>query len=233
MNARIAVLASGSGSNLQALLDHFSALGSAAPGEIVLVGSNKPDALALERARRHGVEAIALDQEQRNAGLLAILGERAVTHVVLAGYLRLVPSDVIRSYHGRMLNVHPALLPAFGGTGMYGHRVHDAVIASGVRVTGVTVQFVDEHYDQGPIIAQWPVPVFADDTPSTVAIRVLEVEHQLFPPIVAAVAAGRITLDANGRASGMPGRVTYGHFAASDAAGAADALASWPASHDP
>jgi formyltetrahydrofolate-dependent phosphoribosylglycinamide formyltransferase len=229
MSARIAVLASGGGSNLQALLDHFGTLGADAPGEIVVVASDKADALALERARRHGVEAVALDQAQRTAGLLTILGERAVTHVVLAGYLRLVPSDVARSYHGRMLNVHPALLPAFGGKGMYGHRVHEAVVASGARVTGATVHFVDEHYDQGPIIAQWPVPVFAGDTASTVAIRVLEVEHQLFPPIVAAVASGRVSLDAEGRVTGTPLAIVYAHFAASDEAGAADAVAAWPA----
>jgi folate-dependent phosphoribosylglycinamide formyltransferase PurN len=127
-----------------------------------------------------------------------------------------------------MLNVHPALLPAFGGQGMYGHRVHEAVVASGVRVTGATVHFVDEHYDRGPIIAQWPVPVFAGDTPGTVAVRVLEVEHQLFPRVVAAVAAGHIALDGHGRVTGTPGGIIYPHFAASDAAGAADALDSWP-----
>lgn len=229
MNARIAVLASGGGSNLQALLDHFAALGATAPGQVVVVASTKPQALALERARRHGVEALVLDEHQRAGGMLGLLGDREVTHVVLAGYLRMVPSDVARSYHGRMLNVHPALLPAFGGRGMYGHHVHEAVIASGVRVTGATVHFVDEVYDQGPIIAQWPVPVFAGDTANTVAIRVLEVEHQLFPPVVAAVAAGRIALDGNGRVTGSPRPIVYPHFAASDDAGAADALSTWSA----
>ena len=108
--------------------------------------------------------------------------------------------------------------------------MHEAVVASGVRITGATVHFVDEQYDQGPIIAQWPVPVFAGDTASTVAIRVLEVEHQLFPPIVAAVASGRVALEADGSVAGTPGHVVYPHFAASDAPGAADVVATWPAS---
>jgi folate-dependent phosphoribosylglycinamide formyltransferase PurN len=134
-----------------------------------------------------------------------------------------VPAEVSHAFHGRILNIHPALLPAFGGRGMYGHRVHEAVVASGVRLSGATVHFVDEQYDHGSIIAQWPVPVFPDDTPSTVAIRVLEVEHQLFPRAVAAVAAGRVTLGADGRVQYTRGRIAWPHFAASDAAGAADA----------
>jgi folate-dependent phosphoribosylglycinamide formyltransferase PurN len=98
-----------------------------------------------------------------------------------------------------MLNVHPALLPAFGGAGMYGHRVHEAVIARGMRLTGPTIHFVDERYDEGPIIAQWPVPVFPDDTADDVAKRVLEVEHVLYPRVVEAVAAGHIRLDDRNR----------------------------------
>jgi formyltetrahydrofolate-dependent phosphoribosylglycinamide formyltransferase len=224
MSASIAVLASGSGSNLQAILDHFDALGSDAPGEVVLVASDRPDALALERARRRGIEALPLDREMRTAGLRQLLSDRQVTHVALAGYMRLVPAEAARAWAGRMLNVHPALLPAFGGKGMYGHHVHEAVVASGARVTGATVHFVDEQYDHGATIAQWPVPVFPSDTPETVAIRVLEVEHQLYPRCVAAVAAGRISLGTNRRVALPDDRIRYPHFAASDAAGAADAF---------
>ncbi len=101
------------------------------------------------------------------------------------------------------MNVHPALLPSFGGRGMYGSRVHAAVIAAGARVSGATVHFVDERYDQGAIIAQWPVPVLAGDTPKVLAARVLRVEHALYPPAVLAVAQARIALDANGRATHM------------------------------
>jgi formyltetrahydrofolate-dependent phosphoribosylglycinamide formyltransferase len=223
MSARIAVLASGSGSNLQAIFDYLDALGFEAPGRVTLVASDRPDALALERARRRQVEAVVLDGVLRSRGLLEVLASREVTHVALAGYLRLVPSEVAERYRGRMVNVHPALLPAFGGPGMYGRRVHEAVVASGVRVSGATVHFVDEQYDRGPIIAQWPVPVFPDDTATTVAIRVLEVEHQLFPRAVAAVAAGHVTLDASGRVTRAQRRIAWPHFAASDASGAADA----------
>jgi folate-dependent phosphoribosylglycinamide formyltransferase PurN len=131
------------------------------------------------------------------------LREHAIDLIVLAGYVRLVPTEVVRSYHGRIVNVHPALLPAFGGQGMYGMHVHRAVLASGARVSGATVHFVDEHYDQGPIIAQWPVPVFGDDTEHSLAARVLHVEHLLFPRAVEALAAGRVQLDADGRVRGI------------------------------
>ncbi|HEX6910477.1 MAG TPA: formyltransferase family protein, partial [Longimicrobium sp.] len=115
--------------------------------------------------------------------------------VVLAGWLQLVPSEVVARYHGRMVNVHPALLPAFGGHGMYGMRVHRAVVASGVRVSGATVHLVDERYDEGAIVAQWPVPVLPGDTPERLAARVLAVEHRILPLAVEALArGGRIPL---------------------------------------
>jgi phosphoribosylglycinamide formyltransferase/phosphoribosylglycinamide formyltransferase-1 len=114
--------------------------------------------------------------------------------VVLAGYLRRIPDEVVRRYADRMINVHPALLPSFGGAGMYGMRVHEAVLASGATVTGVTAHFVDEEYDRGPIIAQWPVPVLNGDDSATLAARVLRVEHLLYPRVVDAVAGGRLTL---------------------------------------
>lgn len=196
---RVAVFASGSGSNLQAILDQQKALGPAAAAQVVLVLSDHADAGALTRARNAGVTAIALDRTARTSGLAATLAEHRIELVVLAGYMRLVPADVVATYRGRMLNVHPALLPAFGGAGMYGHRVHEAVVARGMRLTGPTVHFVDERYDEGPIIAQWPVPVFPSDTPDAVAKRVLEVEHLLYPRVVEAVAAGHIRLDGNNR----------------------------------
>lgn len=225
MNARIAVFASGGGSNLQALLSYFDLLGDDAPGRIVLVASDKQGAVALERARRRNIEALSLDATMRTTGLLALLEARQITLVALAGYLRLVPPEVTKAFRGRMVNVHPALLPSFGGQGMYGHRVHQAVMYTGVRVTGATVHFVDERYDHGAIIAQWPVPVFASDTAETVGIRVLEAEHQLFPRVVAAVASGHIRLEPDGKVAGAtPGdRIIFPHFVASDDAGAADA----------
>ncbi|HEY5547619.1 MAG TPA: phosphoribosylglycinamide formyltransferase [Gemmatimonadaceae bacterium] len=191
---RVAVLASGSGTNLQAILDRQSALGATAAARVVLVASDQADAGALARARDAGITALALDRTARASGLAAILATHRVEMVVLAGYLRLVPADVVSHFRGRILNVHPALLPAFGGPGMFGHHVHEAVIRRGLRLTGPTVHFVDERYDEGPIIAQWPVAVLPTDTPDELAKRVLEVEHVLYPRVVEAVAAGRIRL---------------------------------------
>lgn len=199
MKSRIAVLASGSGSNLQAILDHADQLGAGRSGEVVLVASNVPGARALDRAAEHGIAAHVLRDHQAPTELLALCDHHAVDLVVLAGYLKLVPAAVVRRFAGRMLNVHPALLPGFGGEGMYGRRVHAAVLASGARVTGVTVHFVSEEYDRGPIVAQWPVPVRDGDTPETLAERVLRTEHLLYPRVVEAVAAGRLALGPDGR----------------------------------
>jgi phosphoribosylglycinamide formyltransferase 1 len=194
---RVAVLASGAGSNLQAILDHQRALGSAASARVVLVASDQPDAGALDRARAAGIAAVYLDRTARTTGLSALLETHRIELVVLAGYLRLVPADVVSHYRGRILNVHPALLPAFGGPGMYGHRVHEAVIQRGERLTGPTVHFVDERYDEGPIIAQFAIPVDPADTPESLAHRVLLIEHQLYPRVIEAVAAGTIRLGAD------------------------------------
>ena len=196
---RVAVLASGSGTNLQAILDHQSALGATASAQVVLVVSDQADAGALSRARDAGITALALDRTARTSGLAAILATHRIEMVVLAGYLRLVPPEVVAHFRGRMLNIHPALLPALGGPGMFGHRVHEEVIARGLRLTGPTVHFVDERYDEGPIIAQWPVSVLPGDTPDELARRVLEVEHVLYPRVVEAVAAGRIRLAEDNR----------------------------------
>ncbi len=200
--ARVAVLASGGGSNLQALLDHERA----APGayETVLVASDRAAAGALDRAAARGVTTAHLADPSDAGALLALLAVHAAELVVLAGYLRLVPAPVTAAFAGRMLNVHPALLPAFGGPGMYGRRVHAAVLHAGARVSGVTVHFVDEAYDRGAIIAQWPVPVLPGDTPERLAARVLAAEHALLPRVVAAVAAGRLALAADGRVGAPP-----------------------------
>lgn len=196
---RLAVLASGSGTNLQAILDHQAALGGAAAGRVVLVASDQAGAGALIRARRAGIPALALSREERTTGLATILATHGIDLLVLAGYLRLVPTDVVAQYRGRIVNVHPALLPAFGGAGMYGHHVHDAVVASGASLTGPTVHFVDERFDEGPIIAQAPVPVLPGDSAEDVATRVLQAEHALYPRVVEAVAAGRVRLGPDNR----------------------------------
>ena len=189
MTMRVAVAVSGRGSNLEALL---RALGADAPAQVVLVVSNRKDAAALDRAREHGVPAEVLSHPADAAEWLDRLGHHRVDLLVLAGYLKLVPAEVIARYRDRILNVHPALLPAFGGAGMYGHHVHEAVLASGARESGATVHLVDEVYDRGRILAQARVPVLPGDTPASLAARVLGVEHRLLPAVVlAAAAAGR------------------------------------------
>jgi formyltetrahydrofolate-dependent phosphoribosylglycinamide formyltransferase len=197
MNSRIAVLASGGGSNLQAILDYFDGLGDRRGGDVALVASNRPAAGAHERAARRDIPAVVIRSEKIPDGMdLAVaLREHRIDLIVLAGYLKLVPPEVVKAHEGRIVNIHPALLPAFGGTGMYGNRVHRAVLDSGVKVTGVTAHFIDEVYDRGRIIAQWPVPVFANDDVNTLAARVLRVEHIVLPRVVDAVAAGRTTLE--------------------------------------
>ncbi len=204
MTRRIAVLASGAGSNLQALMTRFGSPASpgVADGVIGLVGSDRESAGALLIARRHEVPAVVLRDPTDGRGILALLEDAGIDLVVLAGYLKRVPDQVTGAFRGRMLNVHPALLPAFGGRGMYGARLHQAVIDAGVRISGVTVHFVDNEYDHGPIIAQWPVPVLPGDTAATLAARVLSVEHRLYPCAVAAVAAGRVTIGPHQRAQG-------------------------------
>ncbi len=199
--ARIGVLASGGGSNLQTLLDYFAGLGRP-DGAIVWVGSNRADAGALQRAQAAGVPAVVVSAPDDGDALLMQLRDARVDLLVLAGYLKLVPADVVHAFHGRLLNVHPSLLPSFGGEGMYGMRVHEAVLAHGAKVSGATVHFVDEHFDRGAIAAQWPVRVFSDDTPETLAARVLRAEHMLLPRTVAAVASGRVRLADDGRVMG-------------------------------
>lgn len=191
---RVAVLASGSGTNLQALLD--ACVPSPPPpaeAAVVLVVSDRPNAGALARARQAGVATHVVTDPGDGDALLAALSEATTGLVVLAGYLKLVPRPVVEAYAGRMINIHPALLPSFGGKGMYGMRVHRAVLESGATVSGPTVHLVTAEYDRGPILAQWPVPVMADDTPDTLRDRVLAVEHQLLPAVVLAAArAGRV-----------------------------------------
>lgn len=204
MSTRLAVLASGRGSNLRALHEYLSRSGRESPAHLALVLSDHADAGALTFARSRDIATAAIDGGTLGGDrLLAQLGSHRIDLVVLAGYMRLVPEVVVHAYRGRIVNVHPALLPAFGGRGMYGTRVHGAVIAAGARVSGATVHFVDERYDHGAIIAQWPVPVLSGDTPQELAARVLRVEHALYPPAVVAVAQKRIALDDAGRATKM------------------------------
>lgn len=179
----VAVLASGGGTNLQALLDHE---GPDTAYRVEVVISDQEDSGALVRARSAGRDAVWIPTVGRSAedvatDTLSCLRELGVEAIFLAGYLRLIPAPVIEAFSNRILNVHPALLPAFGGKGMYGKHVHEAVIAQGATVSGVTVHLVDEGFDTGAILAQREVPVLPDDDAESLAARVLEAEHVLYP----------------------------------------------------
>ncbi|MFL5547406.1 MAG: phosphoribosylglycinamide formyltransferase [Gemmatimonadales bacterium] len=184
MTMRIAVAISGRGSNLEALLH---ALGPGAPVEVALVLSDR-SAPGLDLARARQIPAVVLTDSAQGDEWLALLGRQRIELLVLAGYLKLVPSSVIARYRGRIINIHPALLPDFGGQGMYGRRVHQAVLDSGARESGATVHLVDEAYDHGATLAQARVPVLPGDTPERLAERVLQQEHRLLPAVVLAAA---------------------------------------------
>jgi len=188
MPSRLAVLASGRGSNLQAIIEHFDNLARERIAKVVLVASNRADAPALIRAATASIDIASFDASDDGSTLLDLLRKARVDLVVLAGYLKRIPPMVVREYSGRIINIHPALLPAFGGAGMYGARVHEAVIASGAEESGVTVHLVDDAYDRGPIVAQWRVAVETSDTAESLAARVLAVEHIVYPRVIEMVA---------------------------------------------
>ena len=179
--ARLAVFASGSGSNLGAIVDYLDALGPDAPATVVLVVSDRANAGALNRAAQRGIATATLDDAADSATLLERLGEHRIAAIALAGYLKLVPRAVTDAFAGRILNIHPALLPNHGGHGMYGARVHRAVLDAGDAESGATVHFVDAVYDRGAPVVQARVPVFADDSPTQLAARVLTAEHFVYP----------------------------------------------------
>ena len=190
----------GRGTNVQSLLD------ACASGEIparmgVVIGT-RSDALALERARKMGVATAVVSPRKYEGNeaayggvLLGMLARHNVELLCLAGYMRRLPSAIVSAYAGRIMNVHPALLPLFGGHGMYGEHVHQAVLDSGMKVSGCTVHFVDEQYDTGPIILQTAVPVEEEDTPQTLAARILPCEHQTYIHAVRLFAEGRLRID--------------------------------------
>ena len=202
----IGVIASHGGTNLQAIID--ACADGSLEAEIRVVISNNSRSLALERARRsciptaHLSSATHPDPSHLDAAIADTLTSHGVELVALAGYMRKLGPETLRRYRNRILNVHPALLPKFGGQGMYGERVHSAVLAAGERVSGVSVHLVDEEYDRGPVIAQAEVPVLPDDTPDTLAARVLQQEHILYPQTIQLIASGQLDLDGLASSSG-------------------------------
>lgn len=196
----IAVFASGKGTNFQAILKAIYA-GDIPNTRIVLVVSNNSQSGALTIAREHNIPALHLNQKQFGGedefdnALLQVLHKHKVNFIVLAGYMKKLSPTIVQQYKNRIINIHPALLPQFGGKGMYGMHVHTAVIASKASVSGATVHIVDEEYDHGPIVLQQRVSVASDDTPETLASKVLEIEHKLYPEAIRLFAEGRITIE--------------------------------------
>ena len=192
-------LASHGGSNLQAILDAIAA--GELPARACVVISNNSSATALERARAAGVPALHLsaksfpDDDALDRAILDALRSAGVNLVLLAGYMKKLGPRVLGAYRGRVLNIHPALLPRHGGQGMFGMHVHEAVLAAGDTESGATIHLVDEEYDRGPMLAQARVPVLPGDTPDTLAARVLAEEHRLYPDTLRRIAAGEITLE--------------------------------------
>lgn len=197
---KIVVCVSGGGTNLQAIIDGIHA-GSIPNVEILRVISNNRNAHALERAKQAGIDAICVsardypDREQFNEALIKAVDEVKPDMIVLAGFLVAIPSQMIREYENRIINIHPSLIPSFCGKGYYGLKVHEAVLARGAKVTGATVHFVDEGMDTGPIIMQKAVRVLQSDTPETLQQRVMEeAEWVILPWSLALIAAGAVTV---------------------------------------
>ena len=198
---RIAVFVSGGGTNLQSIID--AAEGGKLSAEVSLVLSSRPDAYALKRAENHNIPAVYLSSKEFQSrddflrAMFDVLDEHKIDFIALAGYMKKVPPEIVKKYKNRITNIHPALLPAFGGKGMYGMRVHQAVIEYGCKVTGVTIHIVDEEYDHGPIVAQKCVPVSDHDTPETLAERVLAIEHLLYPQVLEWFAQDKVIVSGN------------------------------------
>lgn len=196
---RVAVLLSGSGTSLENLCEHID--DGRVPAEVAVVIASRESAYGLERARRRGIPAVAVsrkrigDPRAFNDAVHAELAKYDVDLVALLGFMSLF--ELRGVYEGRVINVHPALIPAFCGQGFYGTRVHEAVLAGGVKVSGATVHFTDDEYDRGPIILQEAVPVLEGDTPDTLAARVVAAERRLVPEAIRLIAEGRVTIEGN------------------------------------
>lgn len=182
---RLAILASGSGSNAEKFMEFFL---DSSKAQIALVASNKVDAFVLERAKKFAVPTFTFTRKELDTGiLLEKLQAEKIDWVILAGFLLKIPVELIRAFPDRMVNIHPALLPKYGGKGMYGSFVHEAVKASGDTQTGITIHLVNEHYDEGKIIFQAATEVTQDDTPDTIAHKVNALEHRYFPEVIASL----------------------------------------------
>lgn len=181
---KLAIFASGTGSNARKIIEYFSGSGSV---EVALVLSNKKDAGVLDIARAHGIPTMVFDRKMlyETDEVLDALRAHHIDFIVLAGFLWLAPPPLIAAFPQRMINIHPALLPKYGGKGMYGMHVHEAVKAAGETETGITIHYVNEHYDKGDFVFQMHCAVLPEDTPADIARKVQQLEHRYFPEIIA------------------------------------------------
>ena len=192
---KIAVFASGSGSDFQSIIDANERDPFC---EIALLIASRPCIGAIARAEKHGIEAVVRSKkeypsvEEMFEDIVGLLRARGVDYVVLAGYLSMIPENFVRAFPDRIINIHPSLIPSFCGKGNYGLNVHRAAIEYGVKISGLTVHFVDEHYDSGAIILQRAVEVRDDDTPESLQVRILEEEHKALPEAVRLLTTGKI-----------------------------------------
>ncbi|HMN06110.1 MAG TPA: phosphoribosylglycinamide formyltransferase [Flavobacteriales bacterium] len=185
---RIAILASGSGTNAQRLMEHFATSPAA---EVALVGCDQPRAQVIQRAWNMGVPTYLFGKKELLDGTLQReLQQARIGLIVLAGFMRLIPSALVQAWPDRILNIHPSLLPRHGGKGMYGHHVHEAVLAAGDKESGITIHLVNERYDEGRVLFQAKCPVLPNDTPDSLAGRVHGLEHAHYPQVVEQYLAG-------------------------------------------
>lgn len=196
---KIAVMGSGKGSNFNSIMQNIRK-GGIPDAQVILVISNNSNAGILEIARSYGVPAKHLSrklfgsEEQFVDGLIEVLNEHGANFIVLAGYMKRLPPRIIAAYRNRIINIHPALLPRHGGPGMYGMHVHESVIASGDTVSGATVHLVDEEYDHGQVVLQQNIPVAQDETPQSLAAKVLMLEHEIYPEAIRMFAEGHVKI---------------------------------------
>ena len=186
---RIAIFASGSGSNAQRIAEYFAGKGLL---EITAIYCNNPKAYVLERAKLLGIPSVLFDRDNfyNTTSILEDLKRRETDWIVLAGFLWLIPESILKAFPQRIINIHPALLPAFGGKGMFGMKVHQAVIASGDKESGITIHYVNEHYDEGNIVFQARCPISNEDTPEMLAAKIHELEYENFPVVIGKLVAG-------------------------------------------
>jgi len=180
---RIAIFASGSGSNAQKIMEYFQDHPTVS---VHLILSNNPDAYVLTRARKFHIPVLTFSRQElyQSSHILDILSVQEIDYIVLAGFMWLIPTYILKHYPNRILNIHPALLPGYGGKGMYGMRVHEAVIAAGEKESGISIHYVNENYDEGQLIFQAKCPVQPGDTPETLANRIHLLEHKYYPEII-------------------------------------------------